>query len=377
MPHTDLPSRLQSLLDEGVAQHLFTGVQVAYAIDTPAITALHSGTTDTDRHRPITRDTFFDIASLTKLFTATAALRAADDGRLPLHTPIAQMPLPPRWQRFGARNATVAHLLRHTSGLPAWHPYFADVPLPQRGTPQGHQHILQAVLDTPCRRAVGAQTEYSDLGFIALAALLSDVLGRPFADIVAQFVLAPLQLSQVHFRPLEAPSFSDAPYATTGICPWHHRPLTGAVHDDNARAMGGVAGHAGLFARAEDIATLGCAWLGALERDALLRMDTAQEAIDRDLGERGLGVDLKSPTGSSAGDSASPHAFGHLGFTGCSLWVDPARRALLALLANRTRTGAPSRAMSAFRRRCYELFFSSIAPGGSAGGFSRTNSSSN
>lgn len=253
----------------------------------------------------------YDLASLTKvLCTTELALRVVAADRLALDAGDPRLP----------SGVTLRHLLQHASGWPPWRPFYELVP----PGPDRREAIVRAVFATPVERPPGAGHAYSDLGFIALAALLEDALGA--------------RVDRLWRGPLR---WGDARSQTTG------EGRGGAVNDLNARAMGGVAGHAGLYGSAAEVARVASRWLdGTLPEPWVRRFFT-----ERGPGSHALGWDTPSPGGaSSAGDSAPADAVGHLGFTGTSVWLSPSRRRIAVLLTNRVANGADLAGIRALRR---------------------------
>ncbi|HLW38493.1 MAG TPA: serine hydrolase domain-containing protein [Candidatus Eremiobacteraceae bacterium] len=273
-------------------------------------------------------DSLFDLASITKLFTATALLALFDRRRVALDDPIVGV-LP----EFGGpdvrrSDVTFRHLLTHTSGLPA-HVNFRDE--------VGSQAVIARVCATPLSASPGSAVTYSDLGFMLAGALVERLAGASLDRALRELVLEPLGLDDTNFRP-------DSPALARAVCTerdkWRKRLLIGEVHDENAWAMGGVAGHAGLFGTAADVADLAEMYRtsGTLELRHVLMRPTANAAtrLQAAVGEerRGLGWALRSEQ-SSCGEFFSANAFGHTGYTGTSVWVDPERALTVVLLTNR------------------------------------------
>ncbi|WP_181727433.1 serine hydrolase [Streptomyces sp. PT12] len=271
---------------------------------------------------PMARDTVFDVASLTKVFTALVALRLAERGVLDLDAPVsAHVP--------GFPELSPRTLLTHTGGLPAE----IDLgPYPDRAA------RLAAVAAAP---PGPPGYRYSDLGPIAVGAAAEAAAGRPLDALVAELVTEPLGLADTGFLP---PRERLPRIAATEYQPWTGRGvIRGAVHDENAHHLGGVAGHAGLFSTASDLAVLAQTLLNGGEfggtrllAPASVRDMLTDHNAGRGLGPgaaRGLGWQLNQPDW--MGDLASPTAFGHTGFTGTSLVADPATGVLLVLLTNR------------------------------------------
>lgn len=273
-----------------------------------------------------TNETVFDLASLTKVIsTTTLVMRAADAGALRLEEPVRGFIA--QWRGADRDHVTIRDLLAHCSGLTAYLPFFRDC--------RGRAEFESAICALPLEYAPRSRAIYSDLGFMLLAFILQDTLTRPldrlFDDVRGLFSQAPLRFNPPQdWRPRTAP---------TEVDPWRGRLLQGEVHDENAYALGGVAGHAGLFGTAEAVGDFGRAILAAFNGDTpLVRRDTmrlfARRTTDVPDSSRALGWDTMLPT-SSCGTRLSSRAVGHTGFTGTSLWVDPGRDLYIVLLSNR------------------------------------------
>ena len=259
---------------------------------------------------PATSETLFDLASLTKVVAAQPSiLRLISDGELALDDRVGRFFSNAGWfQAPSLADVTVRQLLTHTSGLPAWRPLFAE--LAERQT------ALAAVLQTPLENP--GRPVYSDLGFMLLGAMVERIGGERLDGFARRHVFGPLGMSRTGFGPV-----SGVDIAATEDCGWRGRLLQGEVHDENATVWDGVAGHAGLFGTAADLARYCTA---VLERDVRLgREELLAEAITEQVrggdGSRiGLGWQLASE-GGWAGKGAS--GFGHTGFTGTSIWIEP------------------------------------------------------
>ncbi len=270
----------------------------------------------------VTLDTRFDLASLTKVVvTLPSILHLVDAEEVRLEHPVSHFFSNAGWaQSPSLADVTLRQLLTHTSGLPAWTPLFAWV--------EGRRTALANVLQT----SLGEPTyAYSDLGFILLGAVVERVSKQRLDEFAVAHIFEPLELPHLSFGPLH-----DVPVAATEDCGWRGELLGGVVHDENAWVMDGVAGHAGLFGTAQDLATYAQAWLKLNERlgrETLLREATSVQ-VEADGVRRGLGWQLGG-AGSSVGSLASSAAYGHTGFTGTSLWIDPVQGWFAVLLTNR------------------------------------------
>jgi CubicO group peptidase (beta-lactamase class C family) len=324
------------------------------------------------RRRPTPDDALFDLASLTKLFTATAFMRLMEAGAASLSTPVADIvpefagrrpivptldplthgmqPVPREYagQSVEAGEVTCSHLLTHTSGLPGWAPLYQE---------PGLQEAMQSVFQSPFARPPGAEVIYSDLGLILLGEAVSRLYGGPLDAALADLVFAPLELRDMGYNP---PPEWAARIPPTELCPWRGRRVHGEVHDENAARLDGISGHAGLFATAQAVATLGQCYLNGgdyggarlLSPELVSRM--TQEQVRSDTTRRGLGWLLQSAHTASAGRRLGQRAFGHTGFTGTSVWADPDLGLLVVALTNRVYYGRDARAITTFRSRLHD-----------------------
>ena len=384
---------LSGLLDQGVANQVFPAAQAAVWLDGRWV---HRSTHGQLAGRPTEPGDLFDIASVTKLVCTTLAIAClVDDGAIELDDPVSRyLPL---FARNGKRYISVRQLLGHSSGLPAWRPFFTEAlrdPVASSvypsavdelrvsraiGFERARELVLTAALIEPQEAPPGNRV-YSDLGFIALGELVSAVSGLDLDAFFAERITAPLGLTQTRYFDLRAPVFSQQAIACTGrtrprepapgqeelfrVPPQAPALVPGEVDDDNAWALHGIAGHAGLFSTADEVNRVGQALLadlGGAER--LLRADTVRAFMAPDTGVSGplrsLGFDRIAPVGSSAGSRLGQGArggLGHLGFTGCSLWLDLDRGLVVSLLTNRTLFGREHGArIRAFRPRFHDL----------------------
>ncbi len=271
--------------------------------------------------------TIWDVASLTKVVgMTTAVMQLVGEGRVDLDAP-AQRYIP-RFRGPGKRRVTVRHLLTHASGLPAWRP------LHKEGV--GVESALRLVYLTPLDTVPNARMVYSDLGAILLGQVVDKVAKERLDAYLRRRVWRPLRMTDTRFKPDAALLARIAP---TEYDPWRQRMIWGVVHDQNAYALGGVSGHAGLFSSARDLAKFARMYLnfGTLDGRRILEPRVIYDFTrvqDSTLSNRALG--WEKPTGSnSAGRRMSPAAFGHTGFTGTSLWIDPANDIFVVLLTNR------------------------------------------
>jgi len=320
----------------------------------------------------MTRDTVFDVASLTKpLITATLTLSLIAEGRLALDEPIARSL--PSWTHGATAGVTVRHLLTHTSGLPAWRPFFRELDPELVATPEGKARLIEAVEREPLEDPPGAVSRYSDLGFILLGALIERAADQPLDRVANERIIQPLGLRSAGYLPVgdhaSRARIHGRSIAATESCSWRGRILRGEVHDENAYAMGGVSGHAGLFADAQDVYRLVRAWrTSRTEGMPFGPAPLAEEFLARQqrVGNGGwaLGWTVRTEP-STSGRYFSPRSFGHLGFTGTSIWVDPDADLTVVLLTNRVHPSRANEALTAFRPAIHDVIYETVV-GGSA-----------
>jgi CubicO group peptidase (beta-lactamase class C family) len=297
---------------------------------------------------PVTNDAVYDLASLTKPWVATAALRLHQFGVFALDEGVASLVAEAEGMPIGDR--TWEEVLTHRAGLAAWVPFYETLPH-QPGSDEARAWILAELLQHWDRESVGSPV-YSDLGYILAGIALERATGAPLQDLVMLEVAAPLGLeAEVFFATARDDQGWKARCAPTGWSVWRARDLRGEVHDDNCAALGGVAGHAGMFGSARAVARFGAAQIGA-HRGRLGSM--AEERVryataERPGGVQRLGWDGKADQESAAGDSIDAAAFGHLGFTGTSIWCDPRRQLVTVLLTNRVAVSDDNAAIRRFR----------------------------
>lgn len=331
----DLEARIEALLDAAIAERVFPGAVALVTRRARIVARVFAGRETHDPDAPLVHaESLFDLASLTKVCaTVPAVLRLVAAGKLALDTRVAE--LVEEFRGTDKERVTVRDLLAHAGGLAA-HADFRAL--------RGREAIVAAAARADLVAAPRTRETYSDLGAILLMACIERAAGEPFEAFVQREVFAPLGMERAAFartgEPLDAVPTED--------CPWRGRVIRGEAHDENAFAMGGVSGHAGLFATAADVARIGNAFLGggrgwlppALARQAVARAELIAD------GTRALGWDTFVP-GGSGGALLSPAAFGHTGFTGTSIWCDPRSDLCIVLLTNRVH---PTRAGDGIQR---------------------------
>lgn len=315
-------------------------------------------------------DTIYDLASLTKpLVTGMLCAQRIELGELTLDSAVAHYL--PEFDRTDKQMITIRELLTHSAGLPAWRPlYMLADDEPDRAA--------GAIANLDLEYKPGTRVVYSDLGFIALGILLTRMIGHPLAEIARNEIVEPLGLRQTFFNPEEALQTGIAACetgnayerdmceqtGTGGYQNFRRRLIWGEVHDGNAYFLGGAAGHAGLFSTARD--TLAMAQQFLAESSKLLTPPTCQlfrtnmtEGLEE---SRSLAWQLAGTKDSTAGLDLPPDSFGHTGFTGTSLWIDPEHRRVFILLTNRTHARQlPFVNINSVRRRFHSLAAASLS----------------
>ncbi len=362
------PHPVTAILQEGVAEGVFPGA-VLYVRRSGAVVCHQAvgRATYTADAPAVTTATLYDLASLTKpLATTTAVLRLVQEGGIALAQPVGAVLDELRAAPVG--RATIEQLLAHAAGLPAWRPYYERMGRETEpdGSPVGRVRAVRLVLDwiaaEPLEGPPGRQSLYSDLGFLLLGFLVERVAAASLAAWCRASLWEPGIPRSLDF--IDAPNDSDAVFgrealiAPTEVDPWRGRLLCGEVHDENAWALGGVAGHAGLFGTAEAVGLAAQWWLEAWiaaggKRDASLIRRFTSRATWVPGTSRALGWDTPSAP-SSSGEFFSPQSFGHLGFTGTSLWIDPIRELVVVLVSNRVHPTRANDRIKAFRPRLHD-----------------------
>ncbi len=306
----------------------------------------------------VTPATPFDLASVSKVIATTAmAMRLYERGMLDLEAPIAAIipefisASPEAREDSRRREITLHMLLAHSSGLPAYEKLFLKAPT--------RDQLLHAAFTTPLTADPGSRAEYSDIGFIVLGAALERLSGDSLDRFCQREIFGPLRMSNTTFNPPPEIRAHIPPTVNDGG--FRHRIIQGEVHDENASILGGVAGHAGVFSTAEDVARFAHAMLNG--GHPILHQETVSLFTHREQSPEGtsraLGWDTPSRL-SQSGKYFSAASFGHLGYTGTSLWIDPARQLSVTLLTNRTWPDCSSQAIKTVRPKFHDAVIEAL-----------------
>jgi CubicO group peptidase (beta-lactamase class C family) len=364
---------VEQAMDAAVARGVFPGVVVLVNAGgrIAFLRAAGRRTVEAGDTSAMREDTIFDVASLTKpLAAATAMMVCVRDRRIGLDDRVTRF-----FHNFGVHgktHVTFRHLLAHTSGLPGWRPYHRDIVKIERegrinftASRGAKEWVYEAIQREKPEAPAGARTLYSDLGFMLLGAAIEQVSGLTLDRFCHEKIFKPLGLRSTSFvdlsvlrtRKLEPIAEMIAP---TERCPWRKRVLCGEVHDDNAYAMGGVAGHSGLFSCARDIDRIATTLReSCLGQNVFLPSSIVSEFWRRDdpIGSStwALGWDTPSLKNSTAGTELSRNAVGHVGFTGTSVWIDLDRNLHVIVLSNRVHPSRDNDLIREFRPLIHDL----------------------
>ncbi|MBW2136758.1 MAG: serine hydrolase [Deltaproteobacteria bacterium] len=349
-----IESRMRDLLEQGVGEGVFPGaVLLVSKGEEIVLTEVVGSLSIEPGPAPMKRDTIFDLASLTKpLATTLALMKIVDSGAMDLDEPLGDVikkSLPE-----DKRGITPRFLLNHCAGLKDWEPFYRDlVALQPR---KRRQALRERIVSIPLAYGPGDRCLYSDLGFMILEWAIEEATGQAMGTFVKESFYEPLRLERIFLASednLKAARKGD--FAATEYCPWRNRVIQGEVHDENAYALGGYSGHAGLFGAAEGVYGIA----GMLRehyfgnREDYLSSETVRAFFSRQDIVTGstwaLGWDTPSPEASSSGRYFSENSVGHLGYTGTSLWVDLEKDVIVILLTNRVHPTRNNEKIKEFR----------------------------
>ena len=303
---------------------------------------------------PVSKETIFDLASLTKpLATTLAVIILIQNHLLDLDDELGM--LLPQFGNSPKAAIQLKHLLYHNSGLPDYRPYYKSL---MRLPPEGRIEALRnKIVVEPLVNSVGEKTVYSDIGFMILAWVVEKVSGQRLDQFVEEQIYAPLGLDRLFFMDLNS-SGNRTGFAATERCSWRGIVLEGQVHDDNAYAVGGIDGQAGLFGTAADVHSL-LSELMAAYCDSGALTPFSHSIVHQFFkpfsgSDRALGFDTPSRPESSCGEHFSDNSIGHLGYTGTSFWMDLDQSIIIVLLSNRVHPTRDNEAIKAFRPQLHD-----------------------
>jgi serine-type D-Ala-D-Ala carboxypeptidase len=348
---------VRTVLDRALADGAFPGAIAVVGTRAGIAMTYGVGKLDvTDSTRP-SPSTIYDLASLTKVVaTTTLIMNFVDRGTIALDAKVVQYL--PEWTGPRASELTVRQLLTHSSGLAAWRPFYKEAV----DRADARAQLLLVGPDT----APNTRYLYSDMNFMLLGMVIEKVSGMPLDSAFQAIVARPLKLIDTRFRPDFALRMRIAP---TEFDPWRQRQLRGEVHDENAFRFDGVSGHAGVFSTGDDLSRMARMWLNSGTLDGVRYVSAATvaqftRAQDTSISTRALGWETANGT-NSAGKRLSPRSFGHTGFTGTSMWMDPSRDLFIILLTNRVNPTRENRRIGAVRSALADAVSGAVSNGAS------------
>lgn len=347
--------RVDRLMHQAIEDRIFPGGVLLVSRDNRIEFFEAYGCADLFSGTPVTRNTIYDLASLTKpLATTLAVMRLIQEARLSLDQPVVSI-LPCFSDPLMSR-VTVRHLLSHSSGLADYRPYYLNLrqfPLEER-----KGRLEKMLIQEPLVGIPGQQVLYSDMGFMILYWIVQTISGKRLDRFLSEFLYHPLGLGHLFFIDLKQQHACNGIIAATELCSWRNTLLKGKVHDDNAFIMGGIDGQAGLFGSAADVARLISILLSDYRKESdgsffsskLIRVFWSRQTPSG----RALGFDMPSAEDASCGHFFPKTGVGHLGYTGTSFWIDPEQSIFIVLLTNRVHPSRYNTGIRRFRPRIHD-----------------------
>jgi CubicO group peptidase (beta-lactamase class C family) len=356
---------IKALLEQGVGEGVFPGAVALASRKGQVVFIEKAGYRCLIPDRiPIEKETIFDLASLTKpLATALCLMKLVDEGKLELDKPLSQ--LIPRPIPSDKKDLTPRLLLSHSAGFTDWKPFYLD--LMAYESAERKRVLREQIINDPLTYLPGKEYLYSDLGFMILEWIIEEITGMSMRQFVEQSFYQPLSLENTFLSTdsLALP-IEKAFFAATQDCPWRKKIIQGEVDDENAWALGGYSGHAGLFGPAEEVYGLVNLlrehYLG--NRNDYLKPETVRRFLTRQDIVKGsdwcLGWDSRAEENSSAGRYFSRNSVGHTGFTGTSVWMDLNKDVVVILLTNRVHPTRENEKIKAFRPAIHDLIMEEL-----------------
>jgi CubicO group peptidase (beta-lactamase class C family) len=346
--------QIENLISSAIADKVFPGsVLLIYKDDEIIYQSGFGYFTYDSSFQKVDENTIYDIASLTKVIaTTTAAMLCIDKNLFSLDDPVDKYVS--EFSAVNKNNITIKNLLLHNSGLPAWKKYYHKN--------LSEKEIINDIYSTNLVYKPETNTLYSDLGMIILALVIESATNKNFDEFCNEEIFSPLKMNNTFFNPPDSIKYRVTPTEIDDY--WRNRLIWGEVHDETASLLNGVAGHAGLFSTAEDICKLLQMFLngGKINNNRFIREETIILFTKRysDKSSRALGWDTKSETGSSAGNLFSPDSYGHTGFTGTSIWVDPTKNLFVVFLSNRVYPSRDNKKIIEFRPKLHDAIIEAL-----------------
>ncbi len=364
MSSKEKPDKIMDLLIKGIRDKVYPGAVLLIALKRKIIFSQGVGRLSlTQPTISLTQDTIFDLASLTKpLATSMAIMKCVEDGKIDLDQPIGRIlstSLP-----SDKADLTTRQILTHSAGFADWKPFYLKL---IKSAPEKRKKLLRKwIMEEPLEYKLGTKDLYSDLGFMILEWIIEECTGTLFHEFLNRSFYSPLLMKNTFFSGTDLIQVDKDNIAATENCPWRKTIMQGTVHDENAYALGGYSGHAGLFGTAGDIYTLAdllmAHYLGKrtdyLSPETVKTFFTKQNIVKGST--RALGWDTPSPQDSSSGTHFSKKTVGHLGFTGTSLWMDLEKDVIVIFLSNRVHPTRKNEKIRAFRPILHDLIMEEV-----------------
>ncbi|MBW1850629.1 MAG: serine hydrolase [Deltaproteobacteria bacterium] len=357
--------RIKGLLAKGVNNGVFPGAVLIAANGGKLISFQAVGKRSLFfRSGSMKEDTIFDLASLTKpLATTLALMKCVDDGKIDLDQPLESLLVETIPE--DKKSLTPRLIMSHCAGFSDWEPFYLKLVDYQLEKRKGL--LRKWIMETPLVYKPGTETIYSDLGFMILEWIIEQCTRSPLPVFLDRNFFFPLSMKRTYFYDCVFPvRFEEDQFAATEECPWRKKLSLGFVHDENAYALGGYSGHAGLFGTAEEVYIitdlLRSHFLG--ERQDYLRPETVRAFFTLQNIVKGstwaLGWDTPSPGKSSSGKHFSVNSVGHLGYTGTSVWMDLEKNVIVILLTNRIHPTRKNEKIRAFRPVLHDMIMEEV-----------------
>jgi len=344
LPNPQYLDSLETCLNQAIGDSVFPGCAIAVGFQGKLIFEQSFGNFIYDPHSSkVEVNSIFDLASVTKVVaTTTISMILYDQRRLNLDWRVVD--IVPAFQGNDKEKVTIRQILTHTSGLPGWIRFYLEL--------NGKERIVREICKTELVNEPGTVYVYSDLGMILMQNIIETITKKTLDHLVLDYITTPLGMKRTFYNPDSSLKNEIVP---TEISEWHQKLVHGFVHDENTFVMGGISGHAGLFSTVQDLSVFCQMYLngGLYDNKRILKTETIDLFTTRQnmVGEstRALGWDTRSEQYSMAGDYMSMRAFGHSGFTGTTIWIDPENQVFVVLLSNRVYPTRENRKISMVR----------------------------
>jgi len=361
--------KINNAMTDALSDNVFPGAVLLVSVNGKILFFDAYGSANKLSGKKMTRDTVFDLASLTKpLATTLAVMKLVQEGRLEIQDKLAS--ILPLFRNTEKEDIRIINLLAHNSGFPDYRPYYLSLcSLPQNKRESALRDLL---VKEPLLYPPGENVLYSDPGFMILRWVIETVSGSRLDCFLYDKIYKPLGLENLFFVDLDYKEKKgkerNGSFAATEICPWRNILLEGVVHDENAYLMGGIEGHAGLFGTAGNanllLSELLLSFHGISNRAVIDGKQANHFLRRREGASRVLGFDAPSLTGSSAGIHFSRNSIGHLGFTGTSFWMDLDKLVIVILLTNRVHPSRENVKIKGFRPVLHDIVMENLSERG-------------